>query len=306
MILVTGATGFVGSEVVRRASLRGWRVRGLARRPHLAPTLGRLPHVELFRGSATDPGDLQQAMENVTTVLHLVGIIVQTREQSFHDAHVEATRAVLEAAERAGVSRFVHMSALGVEAGRHVSEYYRTKWQGEELVRASPLDTTIFRPSLVFGPEDDFFNRFAKIARWSPVVPLPLGGRTRFQPVWVGDVAECFLQAGRMSHAPEPVYDLAGPEVLTLAEVVRAVQRMTGRPRPTPTVPASLLRLVATVGERVLPRPPVTVDQLKMMALDNVSNSTALGVLLRDFEIEHAGIEDKAAEWLAPSSGGTR
>jgi NADH dehydrogenase len=299
VILVTGATGFVGSEILRRASRRGWRVRGLARHPDRVQELGLLPHVELFRGDVTDPDELDEAMEGVTAVVHLVGIIAATSEQGFEKVHVEGTRAALDAAARAGVPRFVHMSALGAPEGRGVTAYFRTKWEAEEAVRASGLSATVFRPSLVFGRDSELFGPLARVVRWSPVVPLPGGGRQRFQPVWVGDVAECFLQAARMERSPEPVYEAAGPEVLDLRDVVGALADAMGRRRPAIVpLPMAPLKGLASVGEKVLPSAPVTADQLRMLELGSVADPQAVKALRRDFEIEHARLGEKAAEWL--------
>lgn len=301
MILVTGATGFVGSEVLRRASLRGWRVRGLARHPDRAEALGRLPHVELFRGDVTDPDELDEAMEGVTSVIHLVGIIAATDEQGFETVHVGGTRAALEAASRAGVPRFVHMSALGVVEGRAVTPYFRTKWEAEEAVRASGLSATIFRPSTIFGRDSEFFALLGKMLRWSPgVLPLPGGGRQRLQPVWVGDVAECFLQAARMERSPDDVYDLGGPEVLELRDVVAALAVAVGR-RPPVVVPLPVkpLGVLAGLAEKVVPALPVTEDQLKMLEIGSQSSPEAVKALRRDFEIEHARLSEKAPEWFA-------
>lgn len=296
MILVTGGTGFIGSEILRRASGRGWRVRGMARSPERSRALGRLPHVELFRGDVTDPGDLDEAMEDVDAVVHLVGIIQETKRQSFREVHVEGTRGVVEATARAGVERYVHMSALGVEAGREASEYFRTKWDAERIVAAADLDTTIFRPSTVFGEHSDFVARLAPIVRWSPVVPIPCPG-AKLRPVWVGDVAECFLQAARAGSTPEPVYEVAGPEVVTLGEFVEALGRAMGKRRTVVPVPFGLARFGAAVNELVLPRPLITREQLNMLALENVPDDEALRALVRDFEIEHARLDDVAPAW---------
>jgi len=181
MILVTGATGFIGSEILRRASKRGWRVRGLARRPDRAEELGRLPHVELFRGDITEPDDLDEAMEGVTAVIHLVGIVAATREQDFDAVHVRGTKAVLEAAARAGVPRHVHMSALGAPEARDATDYFRTKWEAEEAVRGSGLSATIFRPSIVFGRDSDLFRPLARAVRLSPAIPLLLPSRAHLR-----------------------------------------------------------------------------------------------------------------------------
>ncbi|HUF90560.1 MAG TPA: complex I NDUFA9 subunit family protein [Gemmatimonadota bacterium] len=298
MILVTGATGFVGSEILRRASLRGWRVRGLARHPDRAEALGRLPHVELFRGDVTDPGELDEAMEGVTAVVHLVAIIAATREQGFEEVNLGGTVATLDAASRAGVPRFVHMSALGVEEGRDVTEYFRTKWEAEEAVRKSGLSTTVFRPSTIFGRDSEFFRLLATALRWSPgAMPLPGGGRQRLQPVWVGDVAECFLQAAGMERSPEPAYEVGGPEVLELRDIVGALAAATGRRRPLIVpLPVGPLKALAGIGEKVLPRAPVTADQLRMLELGSVVSPGGAKSLLRDFEIEHARLAEKVGE----------
>jgi NADH dehydrogenase len=301
VILVTGATGFVGSEILRRASRRGWRARGLARHPDRAEPLGRLPHVELFRGDVTDPGELDEAMEGVTSVIHLVGIIAAPDEQGFEKVHVGGTRAALEAAARTGVPRFVHMSALGVVAGRNVTPYFRTKWEAEEAVRASGLSATIFRPSTIFGRDSEFFALLAKMLRWSPgLLPLPGGGRQRLQPVWVGDVAECFLQAARMERSPEDVYDVGGPEVLELRDVVAALAVAVGRRAPVIVpLPMKPLGVLAGLAEKIVPALPVTEDQLKMLEIGSETSPEAVKALRRDFEIEHARLSEKAPEWFA-------
>lgn len=297
MILVTGSTGFVGSEILTRASQRGWRVRGLARNPERSKALGRLPYVELFRGDVGDPGTLGEAFEDISAVIHLVGIIVPTRTQDFTRVHIEGTRNVLELAQRAGVDRYVHMSALGVETGRGLSEYYRTKWAAEERVRRADLSTTIFRPSLILGPGGELYDQLSRAIRWSPVVPLP-ASNARFQPVWVGDVAESMLQAARMPSAPREAYDVAGPDIMTLPELTALLARAMGRSRPTVAIPLSVLKLGAGLAEAAFPKPPVTRDQLKMLSVDNVSDPESIRALVRDFEIEHASLAVKAADWF--------
>jgi NADH dehydrogenase len=300
VILVTGATGFIGSEILRRASRRGWRVRGLARRPDRAEELGRLPHVELFRGDVAEPDDLDEAMEGVSAVIHLVGIIAPTREQDFDQVHVGGTKAVLEAAARAGVPRHVHMSALGAVEARGATDYFRTKWEAEEAVRGSGLSATVFRPSIVFGRDSDLFRPLARAVRYSPAIPLPGGGRQRLQPVWVGDVAECFLQAARMEASPEPAYEAAGPEILELRDVVAALAEAMGRRRPAIVpLPTKPLEALAGIAEKALPNPPVTADQLRMLEIGSVASPESLRALRRDFEIEHARLADKAPGWFA-------
>ncbi len=299
MILVTGATGFIGSEILRRASKRGWRVRGLARHPDLAEELGRLPHVELFRGDVTEPDELDEAMEGVTAVIHLVGIIAPTRGSDFDAVHVGGTKAVLEAAARARVPRFVHMSALGAPEARDATDYFRTKWEAEEAVRASGRSATIFRPSIVFGRDSDLFRRLTRAVRLSPVIPLPGGGRQRLQLVWVGDVAECFLQAARMERSPEPAYEVAGPEVLELRDVVAGLAEAMGRRRPAIVpLPTRPLEALAGLAEKAFANPPITADQLRMLEIGSVASPESVRGLRRDFEIEHARLADKAPGWF--------
>lgn len=298
MILVTGATGFVGAEILRRASRRGWRVRGLARHPDRAEPLGRLPHVELFRGDVSTPEDLDEAMEGVDAVIHLVGIIHEKR-QTYEEVHVVGTENVLEAVRRAGIDRYVHMSALGAEKGKDATEYFRTKWEAERAVGASGLSATVFRPSVVFGRDDEFTNRLATIARWSPVVFLPGGGRQRMQPVWVGDVAECFLQAAKAASTPRETYEVVGPEILTVAEMTRVLLDAMGRfRRPILPVPMAVAGIGAAAMEAVPGDPLLTRAQLKMLEIENVSDPEAVRALTRDFEIEHARLAEKAPEWL--------
>lgn len=300
MILVTGATGFVGSEILRRASRHGWPVRGLARHPEQAEELGRLPGVELARGDVADRASLDGAMEGVEAVVHLVGIIAETPGQSFEDVHVRGTENVLAAARDAGVGRFVHMSALGAEKASVRTGYFRTKRAAEQAVLDSGLAVTIFRPSIIFGPDSEFVEELAKIVRYSPVAPLPAGGRSRLQPVWVGDVADCFLQAARSNGTPRQVYEVAGPEVLTLAEVLQALAGAMGkRRRVVVAVPMALAKAGAAMVEALWPgRPPVTREQLAMLEFENVADPREVEALTSDFEIEHARLADKAAGWL--------
>ncbi len=238
-------------------------------------------------------------MEGVTAVIHLVGIIAPTREQGFDAVHVGGTKAVLGAAARAGIPRYVHMSALGAPEAREATDYFRTKWEAEEAVRGSGLSATIFRPSIVFGRDSDLFRPLARAIRYSPAIPLPGGGRQRLQTVWVGDVAECFLQAARMERSPEPDYEAAGPEILELRDIVGSLAEAMGRRRPVILpLPARPLEALAGIAEKALPNPPVTADQLRMLEIGSVASPESVRALRRDFEIEHARLADKAPGWF--------
>lgn len=299
MIAVTGATGFIGAEIVRRASRAGTPVRGIARSPDRAEGLAALPGVELLEGDVVTGEGLDRVFDGADAVVHLVGIIVETKRQTYEEVHVRGTGNVLAAARAAGIRRFVHMSALGAEAGRDVTDYFRTKWEAERAVRESGLETTVFRPSVVFGPGDDFTNRLAPLVRWSPVVALPGGGRFRLQPVWVGDVAECFLQAARANATDRPVYDVGGPEVMTLADMIQTMARAMGRRRRTIVpLPLPLARLGAAVLEALPTEPFVTRAQLAMLELESVVDPDGVRALTGAFDLQHARFGDKAPEWL--------
>lgn len=270
-ILVTGCTGFVGSSLARQLVGAGHQVRGLVRHPGQAKdaTLGQA--VELLPGSVLDPAALDRAMAGVEAVIHLVGILVETGQQTFQRVHVEGTRHVLEAAQRRGVRRYLHMSALGTRPHAR-SRYHQTKWAAEELVRASGLAWTIFRPSVIFGPRDNFVNQFARILQFSPIAPLLGDGSAKMQPVWVEDVAHCFTLALTNDACVDHVYDLVGPDQLPFRDIMRAILNATGKTRLTLPIPFALLRLEAAILERLLPTPPLTTDQLLMAEEDNVGD----------------------------------
>lgn len=227
MILVTGGTGFVGSEIRRQLVTAGHRVRVLARHPH------GLPGCEVVTGDVLDPASLVAAMEGVNAVVHLVGIIHETPSVSFEQTHVEGTANVLAAACVAGVSRFVHMSALGTRPDA-TSRYHQTKWAAEELVRHSGLDWTILRPSLIYGPGDKSFNVLAAFVRppldfWNFYTLPNLGGGTaRVQPVPVREVAQTFVRALSNSAAVGQTYDVCGAEALRWSELLLLLAQRQG------------------------------------------------------------------------------
>jgi NADH dehydrogenase len=259
MILVTGGSGFVGREIVRQLLARGQRVRVLARHPET----GRMkrPNLETMRGDVLQPETLVPAMAGVQAVIHLVGIIVETPRRSFAQMHVEATRNVLAAARQAGVTRWLQMSALGTRPGA-ASRYHQTKWDAEELVRASGLDWTIFRPSLIYGTdENDRIFRPLRMALTKPVdlllfrsFPVIDNGESRVQPVCVRDVAACFVRALGEPRSIGRVYELTGPFPLSWRELVTAVAARLGRPVTVERVPVLLpLRVLLCTLVALLP-----------------------------------------------------
>ena len=276
-ILVTGATGFVGTALVEGLVSASHGVRGLVRRMD-SPRARRLAGlgVELVEGDVTDGESLRRAAASgVDAVVHLVGILAETREASFEAVHVEGTSNVVEACRAAGVRRFLHMSSLGTRAGGR-SLYHRSKWRAEQIVREAGLDYTIFRPSVIFGPGDSFTNIFARILRIVPVAALPGDGKNLMQPVHIDDVTAALVRSFAMEETVGAVLELGGPERLSFDEIIDAVAAALGRRAVKLHIPTALMRPVAALAERLLPAPPLTRDQLLMLDEDNVTDHNAL------------------------------
>ena len=266
-VLVTGGTGFVGPHVVRALRDRGHEVRALVRDPARGEELG----VELAVGDVTDAASLRAAAAGCEAVVHLIAILTG-KPADFERIMSEGTRSLVAASQEAGVRRFVLMSALGTsEATKELVPYYRAKWSMEETVRTSGLEHVIFRPSFVFGRGGGALAQFLKIARLAPVTPIVGPGTQRLQPIWVDDVAAYFAAGAERPEAANRTFELGGPDVVTWNEFwARAKQALGKSGRPSVHLPFGLMRLQASVLER-LPRPPVTRDQLTMLeAGDNV------------------------------------
>jgi NADH dehydrogenase len=273
-IAVTGATGFVGRHLVALLARRGHAVRALVRNPVRAQALRNVP-VEFVPGDLSDPGVLALLARGTTAIVHLVGIIVESGRVTFHGVHVEGTRRLLVAAREVGASRFVHMSAIGARGGRDATPYHRTKWEAEELVRASGLSYAIFRPSIISGPENVPIRTLARLHRWSPVVPMFGDGRFPTQPVWIEDVALAFALAAENTRYTG-AFELGGPQPTTYEAFVRAIGRATGHPRPLAHIPLPLARLAARVFDLLGPAAPLTSDQLQMLVEGAATPANAL------------------------------
>jgi NADH dehydrogenase len=268
MIFVTGANGFVGRNLVRQLQKDGIAVRALVRNTAKAARLRDLG-AELVDGDISNPSSLESAMEGCEKVIHLVGIIQEAPGVTFKGVHVDGTRNVLEAAKKAGVRQFIYQSALGTRPNAK-SQYYRTKWEAEELARASGLPFTILRPSLIYGPGDLFTIRLAETIRISPVLPVIGTGQSKVQPIFIDDVIKCILMISTSDSYLNEMYEIGGPEQLTYEEVTKAIAAALGIKRPTMHMPMFLMRTMAKVAETVLPKPPVTTEQLIMLQEDNV------------------------------------
>jgi NADH dehydrogenase len=276
---VFGGSGFVGRYAVRALAKAGWRVRAAVRRPDLAGHLqpaGVVGQVHAVQANLRYPDSVRRACEGATCVINAVGILAPTGPQTFDRLHVEGARAVARAAREAGATRMIHVSAIGADA-KSDARYARTKGEGERAVLEEFPDAIILRPSIVFGREDQFFNRFASLAVSAPFLPLIGGGRTKFQPVFVGDLAEVIAKAAEGVGQPGTVYELGGPAAYTFRDLLDRTQEWTDRKRFYLSLPFFLAKLQA-VMTKPLPNAlrPITVDQVRMLqAGDNVVSATA-------------------------------
>lgn len=300
-VCILGASGFVGRAIADEIAPRGMRIRVVSRSRPRAMPLTVLPTAEVVVADAHDPAALRRCFEGMDAVINLVGILHETRRQTFQACHVELPRKVMEACRAAGVRQLLHMSALGASP-RGPSRYLRSKGEGEAAVRehAGILPATIFRPSVIFGEEDRFLNVFAGLVTIFPVIPLA-GAKARFQPIWVEDVARCFALALGNREVAGRTYDLGGPRTYALEELVQYVARTLGRRRVVVPLPAPLATLQAALLER-LPGKLMTRDNLASMRVDNVCAEGFPAV----FGFQPSPLEAVVPEYLAASASRAR
>lgn len=286
MILVTGATGFVGRHLVARLVEAGRAVRALARRE------ADLPGVELVQGDVRNLSAVVSAARGCEAVIHLVGIIRERPGASFRRVHVRGTETVVRACEEARVPRLLHMSALGARP-RARSRYHRTKWQAEEIVRAAGLAHTTFRPSVIFGAGNSFLPQVRALLHRGPIIPIIGDGTSLLQPVWVEDVVSCFLGALDNADTVRRTFELAGPETLGFEQLLDLVAEAEGIQKPKVHLPVLVMRPAVAVLSRLLPNFPITSDQLMMLLEDSTCDIAAMS---ETFGIEPAPIRDHLFE----------
>ncbi len=283
LVTIFGGSGFLGRHVVRALAKRHYRIRVAVRRPdlagHLQP-LGRVGQIHAVQANLRHRASVASAVAGSDVVINLVGILFESGRQRFDTVQAFGAEGVALSAA-AHNARMIHVSAIGA-AENSAAAYGRAKWRGEQLVLAATPAATIFRPSILFGPDDDFFNRFAAMAAMSPVLPLIGGGRSRFQPVFAGDVAEAIAMAVDGETAPGAIYELGGPEVFTFRELMKYILATTGRRRllvPLPFAVAKLqafgFELISKVPLPSLSTPLLTRDQVNMLRYDNVVSQEA-------------------------------
>ena len=276
---VFGGGGFIGRHLVRRLARNGTVIRVPTRhaaRVKVLRTAGVVGQIVPEMIDVFDDAELAAAIQGADLVVNLIGILYQTRKDSFVKVHEELPGRIARLSADLGVKRLVHVSALGASLDSR-SVYACTKAAGEAAVRAVFPQATILRPATVFGPEDDFFNRFAAMSLMSPALPL-VGGETRFQPVYVGDVADAIMASLERADAPGRTYELGGPAALTFRQLMQKLMAATGRHRLLVPVPWGVAHLLGSIGEWSPGAPPLTRDQVELLKQDNVLSGQAPGL----------------------------
>jgi uncharacterized protein YbjT (DUF2867 family) len=300
LVTVFGGSGFVGRHVVRALARRGYRIRVAVRRPDLAGFLqpiGGVGQISFVQANLRYRQSVDRAVEGSDHVVNCVGVLFETGRNTFDAVQDFGARAVAEAARAAG-AKLTHISAIGADENSP-STYARTKARGEAAVMRTVPDAVILRPSIVFGPEDGFFNKFAEMSRFAPALPLIGGGHTKFQPVYVNDVAEAVARSVDGKIGRGRVYELGGPEVLTFRQCLETMLRIVDRKRPLVALPFGIASLIGSIASLIpFVKPPLTADQVKLLRADNVVSEAARK---EGRTLEGLGIEPILAEAILPS-----
>ena len=276
LVTIFGGGGFVGTQLVQELARRGHRIRVAVRRPNLAihtRMFGNVGQIQPIQANIRSAESVRHAVRGAHIVINLVGVGQSRGPQTFEAVHSEGAETVAREARLAGAEAFVHMSALGVDVAAAESLYARSKLEGEARVRAAFPEASIFRPSLMFGQDDGFFNMVGGLARLMRVMPL-IGGNTRFQPVFVSDVAQAMALAAEGAVKTGRIFELGGPEVVTHRELLTLILKESGRRRPLLPLSPTIARLIA-LPLSILPTPPITTDQVRLLQIDNVVSDSA-------------------------------
>ena len=298
VVTVFGGSGFLGRHIVRALVKRGWRVRVAVRRPNEAlflKTAGAVGQVAIMQANIRDEASVRKAVKGVDAVVNLVGILYETGKQKFSAVQAEGARTVAKSAADEGVQKFVQLSAIGASSESEAA-YAQSKAAGEAAVLEAFPQAVILRPSIVIGPEDDFFNRFAKMAALAPALPLVGGGETLYQPVAVQDVAQATCEALENPECGGEIYELGGPDIFSFKNLMEIMLRHTGKKRILAPLPFFAAQLISRFTQ-FLPNPPLTPDQVIMLRSDNIADDKLPG--LGDLGIAPTPIESVLPHYLS-------
>jgi uncharacterized protein YbjT (DUF2867 family) len=299
IVTLIGGSGFIGRHIVRALAKRGYRIRVACRRPDLAghvQPVGTTGQVMPVQANVRYPASLAAACDGAYAVINLTGVLASRGAQSFNGIHVFGAEASAKAAKAAKAQVFIQMSALGADADS-ASEYARTKAAGEAKAKAAFPGAIIMRPSIVFGPEDNFFNQFAAMSRLAPALPLIGGGSTKFTPVFVGDLAEAFARLVDKGEASGQTFEVGGPEVFTFKQILEFTLETIGRKRLLVPIPWPIAKALGTVMG-LLPFAPLTADQVELLKTDNVVSEAATR---EGRDLAGLGIKARGIQGIVPS-----
>lgn len=268
MIFIAGGTGFIGGHLINTLRSEGYKLKCLVRSDKAQKSL-ESKGIEVISGDITIPETLEGVLTSEDFVIHLVGIIQEKGSATFHSIHVKGTENLVREAKKVNVKHFFYQSALGADINSW-SGYLRTKAEAEEIVKGSGLSYTIFRPSLIIGPWDGFTKRLVDMLKISPVIPIPGEGKTKFQPIYIKDWLACFKNIISNPSAFISTYELGGPEHLTYREIIEALADAMDIKKPVFNIPMGLMRFGASIIEKMLPSPPFTSEQLRLLEQDNI------------------------------------
>lgn len=297
LAVVFGGSGFIGRYLVQKLAQRGWRLRVAVRRPDSAlflKPLGDVGQIQPVAANLRDEASVKAALAGADAAVNLVGLLYERGKQSFEAVHVEGAERVARLASASGLQRLIHLSAIGADP-QSPANYARSKAAGEAAVKAAFPAATILRPSIVIGPEDDFFNRFAAMARLAPALPLIGGGQTKFQPVYVGDLAEAMARCLERPASAGKIYEIGGPRIYSFRQLLELMLKEIGRRRLLLPLPFWAMQLPAAAMS-LLPVPPLTLDQLRLLRRDNVVGAGAAG--LADLDLQPTAIETAIPGYL--------
>ena len=274
MIFIAGASGFIGGHLVDALLKEGCKLRCLAR-SEKAQRDFKEKGIEVISGDITEPETLEGALNDIDFVVHLVGIMEEKGGVTFEKVHVEGTKNLVNEAKKSGGKHFFYQSALGADKGSW-SGYLKTKAEAEEIVKASGIPYTIFRPSLIIGQWDGFTKKLMDLIKMSPVIPIPGDGKSKFQPVYINDWVKCMLKVIASPESFRGTFEIGGPQQLTYNEIVRTLADAMKVKKTIVHVPMGLMKFGALLAEKTIPLLPVTSDQLRLLEADNICDVTSV------------------------------
>jgi len=294
IIAIFGAGGFVGKHLMRELTKLDYRIKVATRKPYLKgylKPLGNPGQIELFKINIYNPDDIKRVLSNCDLVINLVGILYETKKQKFNHIHSQFPFLLSNLCYEAGIEKLVHVSALGVRE-KHKSQYMQSKFLGEKNIQEKFKPSVILRPSLIFGPEDKFFNTFASMAQFFPILPLIGGGKTKFAPIYVGDVAKAIVKALELNNSNPKIYELGGPENYTFKDLIEILLTEIKKKRFLVNVPFGLAKFFS----QLMPNPLLTSDQVELLKYSNIVSGDY--PTLKDFGITGTRIQSILPKYI--------